>query len=149
MQKKALLGQTLMLALEDFQRRVDADLKDRGIPGIRARHRAVFVHLNRHGASRSVDLAAAAGIRPQSMMKTIHELEELGLVSRAPDPSDSRAKLIEFTRAGQAFIEELSRSTTTVWNDYAASVGKAELEQCLATLECLNNAGRGEHTDDG
>ena len=131
------LGQTLMLALSDFQRRLDEDLKLRGVPGIRSRHRAVFIHLNRFGASRSVDLAAAAGIRPQSMMKIVHELEQLDLVTRRADPADSRAKLIEFTASGQAFIEELTLSTEAVWQQYADLLGKEELEKTLNSLSKL------------
>ena len=135
--KKHELGQTLMLLLGDFQQRLDTDLASRGVNGIRARHRAVFMHLDRHGASRSVDLAAAAGIRAQSMMKIVHELEELGLVSRTADPSDSRAKLIEFTPAGQKLIEELTSSTETIWAQYATLLGEKELLRSLGSLRKL------------
>jgi MarR family transcriptional regulator for hemolysin len=135
--EKNQLGQILMLVLKDFQQRLDADLAQRGFPGIRHRHRAVFVHLNRHGASRSVDLAEAAGIRPQSMMKIVHELEQLQLVQRRPDPQDSRAKLIEFTAAGEALIQQLSRSTEQVWQEYAAVLGEAKLSDTVASLNAL------------
>lgn len=131
------LGQTLMLALADFQRRLDEDLQHRGVTGIHARHRAVFIHLNRFGASRSVDLAAAAGIRPQSMMKIVHELEDLSLVTRREDPRDSRAKLIEFTPAGQDLIEELTQSTEAVWEQYASVLGAEKLERALGSLRLL------------
>jgi DNA-binding MarR family transcriptional regulator len=135
--KKHELGQTLMLLLRDFQQRLDTDLVARGVKGIRARHRTVFMHLDRHGASRSVELAAAAGIRAQSMMKIVHELQELGLVSRRPDPSDSRAKLIAFTPAGQNLIEELTSSTETIWQQYAMQLGDKELETSLESLRKL------------
>jgi DNA-binding MarR family transcriptional regulator len=131
------LGQTLMMALRDFQRRLDEDLSQRGVRGIRARHRKVFVHLNHNGASRSVDLAEKVGVRPQSMMKTIHELEELGLISRIADPLDSRAKLVEFTAKGQSFIDEFTRSTVTVWEQYAAGLDEQELEQAMRLLQKL------------
>ena len=45
------LGQLLMLTLQDFQRRLDRDLEGSGFPGIRHRHRALFMHLERHGAA--------------------------------------------------------------------------------------------------
>lgn len=125
-----------MLLTEDFQRRLDADLAQRGITGIGARHRGVFLHLARHGACRSVDLADAAGIRPQSMMKIVHELEQLGLVKRATDPADSRAKLIEFTTNGRRLIRELARSTETVWRQYGELAGDAFLRQ---TFDALNH----------
>jgi DNA-binding MarR family transcriptional regulator len=134
------LGQTLMMALRDFQRRLDEDLAQRGVRGIRARHRKVFMHLNHHGASRSVDLAAKVGVRPQSMMKTVQELEQLGLVTRCVDPLDSRAKLVEFTKKGQAFIGELTRSTKTVWQQYAALVDERELLQAMQLLQKLSTS---------
>ena len=135
--KQHELGQVLMLTLQDFQRRLDEDLKASGFPGIRYRHRALFMHLERHGASRSVELAQAAGIRPQSMMKIVHELEELGLISRRTDPADSRAKLIEFTDAGEALIAQLMRSTERVWEQYRGLLGKQALGQLLDTMARL------------
>ena len=135
--QKHEVGQLLMLTLQDFQRRLDEDLAGAGFPGIRYRHRALFMHLDRHGASRSVDLAEAAGIRPQSMMKIVHELEGLGLICRRADPTDSRAKLIEFTAEGQRVIEQLTRSTEQVWTQYAALLGERKLNQLLASLDTL------------
>ena len=98
---RQFLGQALMLAGRDFQSRLDRDLQRRGVRGIGARHRAIFLHLGRHGASRAVNLARAAGVRPQSMMKIIHELESLGLLERRADPDDSRAKLVDFSDGGR------------------------------------------------
>ena len=135
------IGQALMLAAGDFQRRLDADLQQRGVTGIGTRHRSVFLFLGRNGASRAVDLAHAAGIRPQSMMKIVHELEDLGLVERRADPTDSRAKLIDFTRQGQALIAELTHSTTTVWQQYADILGERTLQQTFNNLNSLIQAG--------
>jgi len=135
------LGQTLMLVARDFQRRLDRDLRVRGIAGIGARHRAVFLYLGRNGASRAVDLAEAAGIRPQSMMKIVHELESLGLVERREDPTDSRAKLIGFTTRGRALIAELSRSTESVWQQYAGILGEDVLRQTIEHLNALLQEG--------
>ncbi|MEH6585901.1 MAG: MarR family winged helix-turn-helix transcriptional regulator [Halioglobus sp.] len=131
------LGQTLMLMTRDFQRRLDADLAARGISGIRHRHNDVFLFLGRYGPSRGVDLAAAAGIRPQSMMKVIQELEQQGLVERGPDPTDSRAKLVDFTASGRALIDELSESTAAVWKQYQALLGSSELKRTMGNLDAL------------
>ena len=131
------LGQTLMLALKDFRQRLDRDLAAADFPGLRHRHRAVFMHLEQHGASRSVDLASTAGVTPQSMMKSVHELEELGLVSRTQDPADSRAKLVEFTPAGRRLIAQLSAATERVWAEYAALLGEKELDRTLTALRRL------------
>lgn len=129
------MGQTLYRMQQDFQRRLDGVLEREGFAGIRGRHRAVFMHLDRHGASRSVELAAAAGIRAQSMMKIVHELEALGLVVRRTDPHDSRAKLIEFTALGQSHIEQLTRATQSVWDEYVALIGASTLEKTFSSLQ--------------
>ena len=144
-QLKQELGQTLMLMARDFQLRLDNDLAIRGIQGISARHRAVFLFLGRNGPSRAVELADAAGIRPQSMMTIVHELESLGLLERRADPLDSRAKLIDFTPAGRRLIDELSRSTETVWQQYAGILGASCLEQTMASLNTLLKAGETRH----
>ena len=135
------IGQALMMVTADFQRRLDQDLRERGVHGIRARHRTVFLHLGRFGPCRSVDLAEAAGVRPQSMMKIVHELEDMGLVQRRTDPADSRAKLIDFTDRGRRFIVELSRSTETVWAEYASLIGEKPLRDTVQALEALVSAG--------
>jgi len=147
LEQSQALGQTLMLIARDFQRRLDRDLEARGVRGIGARHRSVFLFLGRHGPSRAVDLARAAGIRPQSMMKVVHELESLGLVARYPDPGDSRAKRIDFTDSGRELIAELSRSTETVWGQYAATIGRQSLELVVHHLNTLIQSG--ENSDGG
>ena len=109
--------------------------------GIRARHRAVFLHLGSFGPCRSVDLAEAAGIRPQSMMKIIHELEAAGWLERRPDPADSRAKLIEFTWDGERLIAQLTQSTERVWQEYADLFGERKLTQLMGSLDSLLTLG--------
>lgn len=140
-QPRQALGQTLMLMTRDFQQRLDKDLEARGVQGVGARHRAIFLFLGRNGASRAVDLAEAAGIRPQSMMKIVHELESLGLLERREDPTDSRAKLIDFTPLGRELIAQLSQSTETVWQQYADILGRSALEQTVKNLNTLLQAG--------
>jgi DNA-binding MarR family transcriptional regulator len=68
------------------------------------KHSAVFAQIDPEG-SRLTDLADRANITPQAMGELIDELEDLGYVTREPDPSDRRAKLIVLTASGQAAIE--------------------------------------------
>lgn len=140
-QPRQEIGQTLMLMARDFQRRLDNDLQLRGVEGIGSRYRAVFLFLGRNGASRAVELAEAANIRPQSMMKIVHELESLELVERRADPTDSRAKLIDFTTRGRQLIGELSQSTETVWQQYADILGRKDMEEIFIHLNTLLQAG--------
>jgi DNA-binding MarR family transcriptional regulator len=137
------IGQLLMRLTQDFQHRLDADLARRGVEGIGRRHRRVFLHLSRNGPCRSVDLASAAGIRPQSMMTIVHELEELGFVHRSADPGDSRAKRIALTAAGRRLVAELARSTETVWRQYAGLAGEPLLRRLGADIQALLEATEG------
>ncbi|MFP5388592.1 MAG: MarR family winged helix-turn-helix transcriptional regulator, partial [Thermoleophilia bacterium] len=45
-------------------------------------------------------------VRPQSMGRTVGELEAQGLIERSPDPSDGRRFLIELTDAGRTELYE-------------------------------------------
>jgi DNA-binding MarR family transcriptional regulator len=49
-------------------------------------------------------LAESEGVRPPSMTRTIASLEERGLVSRRPHPSDGRQVLITLTPEGRATL---------------------------------------------
>jgi DNA-binding MarR family transcriptional regulator len=77
------------------------------------------------------------------MMVIIHELENLKLIERRPDPSDSRAKLIDFTEEGRQFIDELTRSTERVWSEYSDILGEQELTHIFDGLQrLLDDKGR-------
>ncbi|MYX46045.1 MarR family transcriptional regulator, partial [Streptomyces sp. SID89] len=61
--------------------------------------------VGKHGAATASALAAAEGVRPQSMAATLAALERHGLIRRAPDPSDGRRQLVTLTESGRERIE--------------------------------------------
>jgi DNA-binding MarR family transcriptional regulator len=58
----------------------------------------------KEGATAS-ELAAAEGVRHQSMTSTIAALSALGLVERRPDPEDGRRLLIALTEEGHRRVD--------------------------------------------
>jgi DNA-binding MarR family transcriptional regulator len=68
------------------------------------KHSAVFAQIEPQG-SRLTDLARRANITPQAMGELVDELEELGYLTRQPDPTDRRAKLITLTDRGRAAVD--------------------------------------------
>ena len=54
----------------------------------------------------AVDLARAAGLQPQSLTRVIAELDEIGAVTRRPDPDDGRQVLIALTSAGHDILRQ-------------------------------------------
>ena len=63
---------------------------------------SALARIAKQEAATASALAAVEGIRPQSMATILAGLEELGLVSRAPDPTDGRRHLVTLTAAGRA-----------------------------------------------
>ncbi|MBJ7902842.1 MarR family transcriptional regulator [Streptomyces sp. NPDC004549] len=61
--------------------------------------------VGKHGAATASALAAAEGVRPQSMAATLAALDQHGLIRRTPDPADGRRQLVTLTEAGQARVE--------------------------------------------
>lgn len=94
-----MLGQTYSL----FGFQIVDGVVGAGFPQ-KPKHSAVFAQIDPTG-SRLTELAHRANITPQAMGELIDELEELGYVTRQPDPTDRRAKLILLTGDGLAAVE--------------------------------------------
>lgn len=67
---------------------------------------SVLAHLTGSPGITVSELAAAEGVRHQSMTATIAALAALGLVERRPDPSDGRRQLVSLTGEGHRRVEE-------------------------------------------
>ncbi|BDI31929.1 MarR family transcriptional regulator [Capsulimonas corticalis] len=78
----------------------------------------VMARLDRHGPATIADLARAEGMKPQSMGATIAALEELGMVERAPHPTDGRQMNIALTAEGAA-VRSSSQNAKRTWLAHA------------------------------
>jgi DNA-binding MarR family transcriptional regulator len=78
-------------------------LAEAGHTAIRPAHTAVFEYLDGDGTTVST-LAERARMTKQAMAELVVGLERLGYVTRIPDPTDRRAKLVALTDRGQDVI---------------------------------------------
>jgi DNA-binding MarR family transcriptional regulator len=87
---------------------------------------AAHVHITRHlslQGSRLTDLAASAGMTKQAMGDLVDQCEAWGLVRRAPDPLDARARRIHFTPAGLAWLQAFQDAVMQAEAEFRAEVG--------------------------
>ncbi len=100
------------------------------------KHSAVFAQIDLAG-SRLTDLAGRANMTPQAMGELVDELEELGYVTREPDPTDRRAKLITLTASGRAAIEAATHTIEDIEDritDILGARGHTRLREMLSKL---------------
>lgn len=87
------------------------------------------------GGSRLTEVAAAARVTKQSMRALVERAEAMGLVARAPDPADGRARIIMFSRAGSAMLEEMRRGVTEAEAGFAGVTSEALLHEVKQWLD--------------
>lgn len=100
------------------------------------KHSAVFAQIDPQG-SRLTELARRANITPQAMGELVDELEDLGYVTRQPDPTDRRAKLIVLTERGRAAVEAGKETIAGLENRITEILGERghrTLRQLLSQL---------------
>lgn len=104
---------------------------------------SALVRLEREGPATSSELAAAEGIRPQSMCTIVAALQERGLVARAQHPGDGRRIVLSLTAAGHEGLHdartERSRRLATA---IAAELSPEEQRQLAAAIPLLERISR-------
>lgn len=75
--------------------------------------RSVIGRLGTEGPATTAALARAELVRPQSMRATLCTLEEQGLVSRTPHPTDGRQVIFSLTETGEERLGLLRHAKRT------------------------------------
>jgi DNA-binding MarR family transcriptional regulator len=104
---------------------------------------AAHIHITRHVAlegSRLTDLAEAAGMSKQAMGDLVQQCEAWGIVARAPDHRDARARLVCFTEAGLQWLKAFEDAVTQASDEFAQEVGKEVAQVVGLGLEAYSRA---------
>lgn len=75
---------------------------------------SLLSRLDREGPHTASELAAAEGVRPQSVAASLAVLAERGMVSRRPDPDDGRRQTISLSPDGRTFLDS-TRAAGEEW----------------------------------
>ena len=100
----------------------------------RAQITAAHIHITRHlelKGTRLTDLSQRAGMSKQAMGDLVDQCEAWGLVRRTPDPRDARARLVQFTPTGLAWLQAFREAVAQAEEEFRAEVG-AEVATVVA-----------------
>lgn len=133
------IGRLFLQAHRDFSSRTIAKLRARGHDALGLTHTTLLPHIDLDG-TRTTVLAERAGITKQAAGQLASDLERLGYVMRAADPSDQRATLVTFTPLGWQFLRDAHEIKREMEAEYAAVLGEEGLQALKDALVALLQA---------
>lgn len=134
--QQADLGVLLFIPYRSMEDRIFRALQDAGFDDWTLAQCRVFQRVAPNG-SRLTDLADQAQMTKQSTGVLVDQLERLGYVRRAPDPTDGRARLIVIEARGRRAVEVAMATADEIiseWKSYLGTRNFALLQQILGQL---------------
>ncbi|MEV4598793.1 MarR family winged helix-turn-helix transcriptional regulator [Amycolatopsis sp. NPDC049253] len=89
------------------------------------------------GPATAADLARRRGLRRQSVQETVNRLLRNGMLTRAPNPADARAPLLELTPTAQSALHDLGVRQAQWADEVASALSPEDVEVTLRTLAAL------------
>jgi DNA-binding MarR family transcriptional regulator len=127
------VGRLLSNALRRFEERVIELLLEAGYDEVPQSHINATRHLDVEG-TRLTDMAQRAAMTKQSMSELVDQLERDGLVTRRPDPTDRRARLVCFTPAGLVWLDHFGVAVKMAEREMARTIGADALRATKQSL---------------
>lgn len=84
-----------------------------------------------------IQLAKAIGIEQPSLVRTLDQLEEKGLITRVTCANDRRAKRIKLTKQAEPIIEQVEKVIDTTRDDILAGISRDEINQMVTLIARL------------
>jgi DNA-binding MarR family transcriptional regulator len=121
-----------------MQEIVADELAHRGFADLRPSLLAVAQHVGANG-TRITELAERAILTKATVVHAVDELERLGYVTRRPDPTDGRAKLVMSTARARAAERTAREAIGEIRAAWAQLLGEEEMDALEATLRRLRD----------
>lgn len=93
-----------------------------------------YIAIAGNKGARLSDIAEILGISRQAANQAANQIEEAGYLTRTPDPSDGRAKLLTPTPRARALIKQGSLEAHRLQQQFEGVAGTAELAQATASI---------------
>jgi len=132
-ESQAPLARLFGLCSAQFAQQLLQALWDAGFTDQRMVYNSVFPFVPPEGI-RLTNLADRAGMTKQAMSELVNDLVEMGYLQRSPDPTDGRAKLIEFTDRGWAAVNTVLAAFEAAEAELEARLGKRRMAELRRTL---------------
>lgn len=98
----------------------------------------LFVRLEEVGPQRATALAAFFGVGKATVSRQLRALENLGLITRSPDPADGRASLVHLTSQGHDRFSRVRDARRTEYVRKLAAWDRLEVAELARLLHQLN-----------
>ena len=122
-----------------MQELVADELERRGFADLRPALLAVAQHVGANG-TRITELAERAQLSKATVVHAVDELERLGYVTRRPDPTDGRAKLVMSTARALEAERAAREAVVDIRDAWAELIGEREMAALEAVLRRLRAA---------
>lgn len=99
----------------------------------------LFVRLDDGGPQRATDLAAYFGVGKATISRQLRVLENLGLITRAPDPDDGRASLVHLSPLGRDRFRKVRDARRAEYVRKLATWDPAEVAELARLMGQLNS----------
>jgi len=128
-----LIGALLRAPAEAIHRRIIHELNAAGFKGLILPHMALFRFPGPDGVRPSV-LAERAGMSKQAMNRLLGSLEELGYLIRFDAPDEGRARIVRFTKRGQAAWAKALDVLRAIEREWLAELGPKDFARLKEIL---------------
>ena len=136
------IGWDLWRTTQLWKRRFNREMTARGYVWFGEARGTLLAYISRNGTGQT-ELVNKSGMTKQAVQQHLDGLVEDGVIERAPDPIDSRRKLIRFTRQGLRSLAAANEVKQAIEADYRRTLGDAaldDLKQALALIIAAESA---------
>jgi DNA-binding MarR family transcriptional regulator len=127
------IGRLLNNAVSRFESRVLELMSQSGHPQARISHISLTRNLDLKG-TRVSELARRAGMTKQAMGELVSQCAALKLVLTSADPSDRRARIVQFTPAGLRWLEAFGQAVDRAEHEMRDQVGPMPMDVLRGAL---------------